>query len=308
MKSNLKKYTIVSILFLLLIAIITNSEEVMHSSLMAIDVWKRNIFPALFPLFVIADLLINYDFITILGNVLYKPMHKLFGFNKGEIFIFFISMLSGFPSSSKYSSYLYKKKLISLDSANRMLMCSHFSNPLFIFGTIYSLFPNKKLCLFILISHYLGNFMLAFFTKKANLDDNSDSVVLQKQTFTDTLFHSISNNTTTLLFILSSVSLFFILTTIIKQLFPFNNFTLTIISGIFEMTQGIKMLSLTNISLFLCSILITFFISFGGISVHLQTIGMLSGTELSYKKFFKGRIIHSFLSSIFIIILLKLFY
>lgn len=308
MKLNLKKYIIVSILLILLIAIITNSKEVMNSSIMAIDVWKKNIFPALFPLFVIADLLINYDFIPILGKIFYKPMHKLFGFNHGEIFIFFISMLSGFPSSSKYSSYLYKNDLISLDSANRMLMCSHFSNPLFIFGTIYSLFPNKKICLFICISHYLGNFVLAFFTKKAGSNHSSSSVVLQKQSFTDALTNSISNNTTTLLFILSSVSLFFILTTIIKGFFAFNTFTSTIISGIFEMTQGIKMVSLLNTSLLLSSVFMTFFISFGGISVHLQTIGMLSGTKLSYKKFFKARVIHSLLSSVFIIILFKLFY
>lgn len=302
MKLNLKKYIIIMTLLILLISIIINSKEVMNSVILAINIWKHNIFPALFPLFIITDLLINYDFINILGNILYKPMHKIFKFNKSEIFIFFISMLSGFPSSGKYCAKLYKDKLINLNSANRMLMCSHFSNPLFIFGTIYSLINNKKICLLILISHYLGNFFLAIFTRKDNIDNNFN-LKIKKQSFSDCLTNSISTNANNLIFILSSISIFLIITTIINKTFYFNNHLSIIISGIFEMTQGIKAVSLANYSLFISAILITFFISFGGVSVHLQTLGMINGTDLSYKEFLKGRIIHSTLSVIFIIIL-----
>ena len=236
-------------------------------------------------------------------------MHKLFCFNEEEIFIFFISMLSGFPSSGKYSSYLYKKKLISKESAERMLMCSHFSNPLFVFGTVFSLIQNKRLCILILLSHYLGNFVIAFFTRdnQRKKQNKNNRIVLKKESFIDALTSSISNNTTTLLFILSSVSLFFIISSVIKKLFHFNLFFSVLISGILEMTQGIKMVSLSNYSLSLVSILITFFISFGGISIHLQTLGMISDTDLSYKSFFKGRIFHSILSIIFIILLIYLY-
>ena len=69
------------------------------------------------------------------------------------------------------------------------------------------------------------------------------------------------------------------------------------------MTQGIKYVSLLDISANLKSALITFFISFGGISIHLQIKSILSNTNVNYKNYLFARIIHASLSSIIVFII-----
>ena len=307
MKEKIKNYIIILFIIIVFILIIINSNLVIENSLTAIEVWKKSIFPILFPTFIIIDLLINYDFISILSHILYKPFYKIFHFNKEELYIFFISLLGGFPSSSKYTAYFYNKNQISLDNANRMLMCSHFSNPAFILGTINSLFPYKKLCIIILISHYLGNFILAFYTREYQEYNLYKRKEKNNLSFSDCLSNSITNNTKTLLFILGSITIFYILSALITNNILGNEILSSIISGILEMTQGIVKITSLKIPLNIKGILITFFLSFGGLCIHIQTIGMIKNTNISYLKFLKGRIIHSTLSIIFYIIINKLF-
>ena len=285
---------------------VINSRDIMTAAVLAIEMWKKNIFPALFPFFILSDLLINYGLIDVLGNIFKKPMNYIFKFDKSSIFIFFMSMFTGFPSSSRFASKLLKENLLDIDSANRIIACSHFSNPLFIFGTIYSMLNNTKICLIILISHYLGNIIIAFFTRNYNKISSDKIYKIKKQSFTDCLTNSIINNTNTLLFILGTITIFFIIGAIINK-YVINDLYIAIISGILEMTQGIRNISLSSFNIVLKTILITFFISFGGLCVHIQTIGIINNTPIKYSKFLKARIIHSIISCLLAYIFMKFF-
>ena len=300
MKSNIKKNIVLFILLIILVFMIINNNDIMHVSILALEVWKKNIFPILFPFFILSDLLINYGLIELLGNIFKKPMEYIFHFNKPSVFIFFISMFAGFPSSSKYTAKMLREGTIDIECANRIITCSHFSNPLFVLGTVQSLINNHKMCIKILICHYLGNFIIAFLSRKKRHIDNNILENIKKQSFTDCFTNSIINNTNTLLFILGTITIFFILNTIVAKYITSSSFLSIFISGILEMTQGIRNVSLSNLDIMIKSLLITFFISFGGLCVHIQTIGMISNTPISYKKFLKSRILHAFISCVLI--------
>ena len=304
MKKKIKKYTILLFLILLFLWSLIKSNIVMENAIFALDLWKTKVFPSLFPIFILIDVLINYDLISILNHFLYKPFYKLFRFNKEELYIFFLSMLGGFPSSSKYTAKFYKEKRITLDNANRMLMCSHYSNPIFIFGTILSMFPYKKLCLLIFLSHYLGNFILAFYTREHQQYQSYKRKEKETLSFSDCITNSITSNTQTLLFILGSITIFYILSAFLSEGLKNYEVLSGVLSGLLEITQGItKITTIYNLPLHIKAALITFFLSFGGLCVHIQTLGMIQNTKISYWKFLKGRIIHSTLSVILYIIL-----
>ena len=61
-------------------------------------------------------------------------------------------MLTGFPSGSKYITDFYNKKYIDRNTANYLLTFTHFSNPLFILGTV-SIITTKSKAKIILQSH-----------------------------------------------------------------------------------------------------------------------------------------------------------
>ncbi len=276
-------------------------------------VWKNNIFPSLFPFFILSEILINYGFIELVGE-LFKPiMNKFFKLKGVSAFVFIMSLVSGFPSNAKYVKELYQKKLINEYEASKILTFTHFSNPLFILGTISILFlNNKEIGILILSCHYLGNIIVgllfrnyyisnkesqSFSLKKAIINMHNKRISNNKS-FGNILSNAIINGINTLLLVFGVVTVFLIITTIIDNNISLPQYYQSILNGILEMTQGLKYVSLLDIPLKIKGTLSVLFISFGGISVHMQILSILSDTKIKYFPFLVARIIHGCISSI----------
>ncbi len=282
----------------------------------SISLWKDNLIPALLPFFIMSELLINYGFVDFLGEIFKNIMSKIFYLPSSAAFVIFGSMISGFPSSSKYIKDLLDKNLISIDDANYLLMFTHFSNPLFIIGTIgIMLLNNKKIGFIILISHILGNLIIALIYRKKKRIENSTVSLrhalnsihkkrVSNPSFIKTLSTSILNSFNTLILILGIVATFIIIITILNNIFSFNLVAKGIISGILEMTGGIKNICSINLPLIYKATISTMFISFGGISVHSQVLSILSDYNIKYKQFLKARILHALISGMLVYIVL----
>ena len=77
----------------------------------------------------------------------------------------------------------------------------------------------------------------------------------------------------------------------------------SIFSGIIELTNGLKNLSLLEASNFNI-ILASFLLGFGGISVMLQVYSVISKTDISIKPYFYGKTIQAIISGILTSIIL----
>ena len=60
---------------------------------------------------------------------------------------------------------------------------------------------------------------------------------------------------------------------------------------------------MSNISEFLKVIIMTFIISFGGFSIHMQVMSILEKKEIRYLPYLKARLLHAIFSSVIAIIL-----
>lgn len=321
----MKKILISVIIMILLLfstyEILSESNTIINCVSYSFEIWINNLFPSMFPFFVLSDLLINYGLVEFISE-LFKPIFTyLFKTSKNSSFIFIMSMISGFPSNAKYTKELYLQNKIDEKEASKILMFSHFSNPLFILGTVSISFLNsKKLGLIVLISHYLSNVIIGllirnynksaekekFSIKKAILDMHNKRI--NNKNFGIIFTNAILNSINTLLLILGVVTTFLIISTIIDNNFHPNLYIKTIISSILEMTQGLKHASILNISDFYKTIIITMILSFGGLSVHTQIISIISDTKIKYTPFLIARILHVIISFILCKILLKCFY
>lgn len=318
MKKIISSILIMTILLFLCIEILINSTKVMNSVIFSFDIWKSNIFPSLFPFFVISNLLIHYGFVEFVGE-LFKPiMQKLFKIKGEASFVFIMSMLSGFPSSAKYIKELLLNKTLSNEEATKLLMFTHFSNPLFIIGTIGITFlHNKRVGLLIILSHYLGNIIIGILVRNYHPSfSNTNRISIKnaiikmnnkrinnKNSLGSIISKAITDSINTLLLVLGTISLFLILSTIINDTFSFSPITNTIISGLLEMTQGLKYISLLKISLRLKCAISCMIISFGGFSVHMQIKSIISETNIAYLPYFLSRIFHMIISFLLTIIL-----
>jgi sporulation integral membrane protein YlbJ len=295
----------------------------MKSVSFSLKLWQDNIFPSLFPFFVVSNLLINCGFASFLGEILRPFMYKVFRIKGEASFVLAMSMLSGFPSSAKYTRELYDKGLINEHEASKLLTFTHFSNPLFILGTISIMFlNNQEVGLLILICHYVSNIIIGLIfrnyyiskkdTTKVSLK-NSFNIMHQKRLETGKsiglmISSAIINAINTLFLVLGVVTMFLIITTIIDQNIALSPYNQTILNGTLEMTQGLKYVSLLPIPLKNKALLSTMFISFGGLSVHMQTIGLISDSKIKYLPFFIARILHASISSLLIYFLFDLWF
>jgi len=319
MKTKFKSIVIILFLLLVLLSILSFPKDTIDSVLFGINIWVYNIFPSLFPFFILSDLLVSFGFIELISE-LFKNFMRIFGLNGNCSFPLFGSIVSGFPSGPKYIKQLLDNNLIKEDDANFLIMFTHFSNPLFIIGTIGSVLLNDIfLGYIILISHFLGNFIIGLlFRKKRYIYKEKISLkkainlmnkkrISNKDSFITILSNSIYNTIDILILLLGIIIVFLILTNLITKL-PIDNNIILILKGILEMTQGVKYVSISNIYLIYKVILITLFLSFGGFSVHLQVASIINNTKIKYKNFMIARIIHSIISLILVYILFNVFY
>ena len=126
--------TLLILLFLLCIGfqILTNSNLVIESVKTSMNLWKNNVVPSIFPYFILSEFLIYFGFTEFLSELLGPLMNKLFKMRGICSFIFIMSIFSGFPSNAKYTNELLNEHQINKDEASKILLFSHFSNPMFI--------------------------------------------------------------------------------------------------------------------------------------------------------------------------------
>ena len=291
----MKKYInslIIIITLFFLIELFINKSLVFNTISFSLDIWVNNLIPSLFPMFILSDILITYNFVKYIPKWFINMFSYLFNIKKDCVLIFFLSMLSGFPSNAKNIRKLYDMNIITSKEASHMLMFTHFSNPLFILGTLAIFFlNNKKLGIIILLSHYLSNFIIGFMFRKLNTISNSTNNEQEKNLHFGPVFvNAIKSSIDTLLLILGTLTCFLIMASLIINRFDLNSYNTLLIKSILEITMGLKELSSFNFSDLTKVILSSCILSFGGLSVHMQVISQLIGTDISYKYFFIGRV------------------
>ena len=160
MKAKYVNFIICSIILFFLIETFDHTKLIINTFLQSSKLWFNNLLPTLFPFFVITDLLSNYGFINYISTIFGKVM-TIFKLPTKSSYAFFMSIISGFPGNSKLIKELLDNQEITTNDATKLLTFTHFSNPLFIIGTIGVMFlNNKKIALLILIVHYFTNIIV----------------------------------------------------------------------------------------------------------------------------------------------------
>lgn len=276
------------------ILILKNYELVKINIIEACNLFLKNIFPSIFPMLIISTLLLNLNFIKILNIFFKKINQKIFNISNNQSYILFMSMLSGFPSNAKISKELYEKEMVSKTEIQKIILFTHFANPIFILNM------TKHHKILVLIAHYLGNIIIALLTKKIYIEENNKSINSynnkNNKELSNIFFESITTAINTSLYILGTIVTFYIISSL------FNHPLLNII---LELSQGINKINLLHMSIKFKTILIGSLLSFGGICIHFQVYGILSNIKIKYYPYLICRIIHATITGLIIFIFYK---
>ena len=290
MKKNYKTILILVTLLIILILYFINSEFIIKSFLEYTKLFYTKLFPVSFIFFVFSTLLIEYKILDIL------PI------NINSIYVFLLSLISGFPSGAKYTKELLNKEIITKKEASNIIMFSHFPNPLFILSSVSIIFNDKTICIKLLISIILSNLIILIFTK--NTSKKSINTITIPNSFSNILNKSIKDSLKVIILIYGTSIFYYLISSIITKYIKLNPYLYILISGIFDLTKGIFSTSIINNNLYK-ALFILIFTSFGSLSIHMQIKSILEDTLL-YKQFIKGRIIGTILSIIIFLLIIPI--
>ena len=179
---------------------------------------------------------------------------------------------------------------IGKKEAEKILCFSMFYNPFLIYS-ITSLYLTKIDSLKVILITYLTNISIGLILRFKRCEINN---LVKTRNNRILLVDSIKNTMMSLISILGTIITMMVIITLVKT----NNIYIdNIFNGFLEITTGIINLSVLNISYYLKLMLTVLYLSFGGISIHMQIKSILKDT-ICYKLFYKTRILAIIISLI----------
>lgn len=326
---SMKKYFITVLCLGFILALVMFSETNLEAAKYGLALWATSVVPSLFPFFVATELLCNTNIIYMAGKYLKNIVNKLFNVPGEGAIALVMGIISGYPTGAKVIVNLKEKEVLSKEEAERLLAFTNNSGPLFILGTIGISFLNdKKIGYILLFTHILACLTVGYIFRNWKKDKprvfniyKTDSLKknISISEFGEILGNSIKKSIGTILNIGGFIVIFSVIISILEtsrileMLLNLANMIglqgeiiVGIFKGILELTNGVKSVSLLELSNLNISI-IAFLIGFGGISVMLQVYSIISKEKISIKPYIYGKLLQGVLAFSYTLIFLTLF-
>lgn len=286
MKYILKKSIILVLTFVFLILLFKNPSISKESIAKSFSLWTNNLVPSLFPMIIINEILINYNFPSVICSIFYKIFNKIFKLSYNGTYLFIMSIFIGTPANAILLKNMLDKKMVQIEEVNKLLYVCYFSNPLFLYNMLSLIFSNKKIVLFLLVSHYLANFITLFLIRNKYQSNTDNRIKIESISLSKLLPNAIKKAFNSLIVVLGVISFYLL----ISDYF----LTTTIFKGLLEITTGLNSLIINQSAS--KKILAIIIINFGGLSIFTQIKSILEDTNLNFINYFKGRILQIIIS------------
>ena len=283
-----KNYFLMIIISFIIFFLFKYNTLIEQAVLKSCHLFLNKVFPSLFPMLIFSDLLIFLGLPDLLCHLFGNIYQKIFHTSPYGAFAFFMSLFSGTPANAYILKNLVNENKLSHKEASYIFSFSFFTNPLFYYSMLSFIFPgNHPTILKLLIIPYLANLIVAFLLRPPISNNQVLIYENNNNSLINVLINSIKKGMDTMLLILGSIVFFFIINALAN---PINN---PFISGIFEISQGLNSLGMANLSSPIKEVFTLIFVSFGGLSIHLQIKSILNDTKIDLAMFFKARLIEA---------------
>ena len=289
---------------LLPIALVLASDSATEGAQTALHTCTTLIIPCLFPFFAVSLLVSGLGLPRWLGSKLQAPMALLFGVSGTGAGIFLLSILGGYPVGAALIADSLKRGELTKKEAETLLCFCNNSGPAFLVGAVgVGVFHSSAVGLLLYGVHILSAIITGMFLSGSAPAASSPSVFIEAADLSVVLPDAVSKAVTQTLLVCGYVIFFGavsgileatgILSTLCGTLALNTPLTLhharALCMGLLELGCGIGAMAGTALSpqaLTLCAVLT----GFGGISVALQTGGVLHGTDLPLYRHLLGRL------------------
>ena len=312
-KLKVKKLVVLILIAFFMAMLIIYPDKYVDCCLQGIKLWGLTVLPSLLPFFFLTQLLTCTGVLNGLSYKASKITYPLFKCSGLGAYSFLMSALSGYPVGSRIVYDLKTSNLITKSEATKISVLASTSGPLFIIGAVgIGMFNSKTVGGIIYISHILSAIAVGLIFRNYGKEERINYKLKHDTKSNNILYNSIYNAVLSSIIVGGFISIFYVFAEILQNaklltpiekvfnlLFSLSNesksLSLATSIGIIEATNGIKKLSLIK-CVKLTVPLSCALISFGGISIIMQSLIYLQKAEVKTYHFILGKILQTIIS------------
>lgn len=280
----------------------------------ALSLCGRLIIPSLFPFFVLSALLNQLGLPELLGRRLAAPAAQVYGISGAGASALLMGLTGGYPTGAAYIADMERRGTISTAEGERLLAFCNNSGPAFIIGAVGTgAFGSVKAGLFLYAVHIVSALMTGLFFRgkgcPTEVPYNSEllDTVSPAEAFSSAVRQSISALLnvcgfvvcfSVLISLLDGYGSFSLLCGFLSRSFGWElHFSKALLTGFLELGSSVGAMegllcSPANLSL------AAGILGWGSLSVHLQTISVISDSHIKGTLHFAGRLISAAVSAV----------
>ncbi|MCM3632636.1 MULTISPECIES: sporulation integral membrane protein YlbJ [Paenibacillus] len=158
MKKILHPLALLSYLSLIiLLLMLLFPSQALTASLRGLEIWWEVLFPALFPFFVISELMLGFGVVHFFGKILDPLMRPIFRIPGIGGFVVTLGYISGYPVGARLTAQLYEQQLLNRREGERLVAFTTSSDPIFLIGAVsIGFFGQAELAVVLAAAHYIG--------------------------------------------------------------------------------------------------------------------------------------------------------
>jgi sporulation integral membrane protein YlbJ len=292
---------------------------VQEAAVRAIQIWWEVLFPALMPFLILSELMIGFGIVHMLGTLLDPVMRPLFRVPGVGGYVMAVGFASGYPVGAKLSAQLTEQGQLTRVEGERLAAFTTTADPMFMTSAVAIGFLGRpEMAGLLLLSHFgaaiLVGFLFRFYRQASAQQTQAITPMLPPhfsllrhafkqmhqarlrdgrnlgELLTDAIEHAIQ-----LVLVIGGFVVGF---SVLLAFVPFAQmnavYALPLIGSLLEVTLGVKAISELTGNMVMTQVmaLLSFALAWGGLSVHVQIMGISSGAKFRYLPFVIGRLFH----------------
>ena len=272
-------------IFALIICFIVFSVRAKAQALEGMKLCLNVIVPTLLPILILTNTIIKSSSRVFLETV-FSPLARLLRLPKCACCALILGLIGGYPTGAILSNELFNLHLIDNQTAKRLLRCSFCGGVAFIITAVGTIHLNStKTGIIIYTVNVLSSIIICVADGIIHRSTNKSTqeYSIGSQSFCNALINSIECSTKSVA-VMCGCIVFFSAICGLVSIPPFAMPLIEITNGIFKFNGSISLP-------YLC-----FFLSFGGLCIHLQILNVIKSTGIGYIDFFVHRVVGGLIS------------
>ncbi len=293
-----KNYFLYLLILISLLLLILFPDVCVNGAKSGLLLWFNTVIPTLFPFFLVSRLIIRLQMWP-------KSLFNLYPY--------FIGLLAGYPNGAMAVYEAVQSKNMDKETAASALVICNNASPIFLISyiglsSLHEEYNKYVIWFLVIISSFITSFIIKIYyhikkpvTNATGFDINN--IVIQTNNTSKNILEDVIMKSCEILVIVGAYIIIFSIYAAFITMLPLNNIHTATLSGMFEITCGINLISEIDISAPIKYILTACIAGFGGLSSAFQSKKYITESGLSFFKY----IIHKAISAIICMIFMYLY-